>query len=164
MRASLATGNLLTGSKFVALEIHRRAPPAEMGSYAGRPTIPTIDSGLEGLQTRVATLLDKLNDLPLEKLIGNASSAIQSADELLSRPDLQALPKSLDDTLAELRVLLADLSANSELQEKLVRTLSDFDITLESLRHLLDTLDEQPNALIFDRAHRDDPVPPTGET
>lgn len=162
MRATLSTGSLLTGSKYVALDIYRREPDAEMGSYAGRPTIPTLPSGLEGLETQVSELLDKINALPLERLARSATNAIDSADDLLSSEGLQRLPESLETTLAELRVVLAGVSANSELQDRLIRTLAEFDHTLQSFRQLLDTLDEQPNSIIFDRVHTDDPVPPAG--
>ena len=64
LRVSLGTGNLLTGSLYIELDFHPDAEEAEMGIFAGRPTIPAIGGGLAGLQTRVATMLDKVNALP----------------------------------------------------------------------------------------------------
>jgi paraquat-inducible protein B len=163
LRATMSTGNLLTGSKYVSLDVHRREPPAEMGTYAGRPTIPTMATGLEGLETQVSDLLDKLNSLPLDQLARSATTAVDNAGTLLASEGLQQLPDSLEATLAELRSVMQDVSANSELQERLGRTLVEFDHTLQSLRQLLDTLDEQPSSLIFDRVPTQDPVPPAGE-
>jgi len=77
--------------------------------------------------------------------------------------ELRQVPGSIDETLAELRVVLADLSSNSQLQERLMRTLGEFDLTLQSFHQLMTTLDEQPNSIIFNRALPDDPVPPAGE-
>jgi paraquat-inducible protein B len=48
------------------------------------------------------------------------------------------------------------------MQERLLRTMTELDRTLQSLRVLLDTLEEQPNALIFNREPGDDPQPPAG--
>ena len=163
MRATLSTGNLLTGSKYVALDIYRKEPSAEMGTFAGRPTIPTLATGLEGLETQVSDLLDKINALPLDRLARSATNAVDSAGEFLASDGLQQLPVSLEATLAELRSVMNDVSANSELQERLGRTLIEFDHTLQSLRQLLDTLEEQPSSIIFDRVHSEDPVPPAGE-
>jgi len=75
---------------------------------------------------------------------------------------MQSLPSSLDATLRELQATLASLSPDAELQARLMPMLSELDRTLTSLRQLLDTLAEQPNALIFDRTRRDDPRPPAG--
>ena len=55
--------------------------------------------------------------------------------------------------------VLASVSADSELQEQLLRTFSDLERTLESLEDLIET---QPNALIFNRTPGDDPEPPAG--
>jgi paraquat-inducible protein B len=111
----------------------------------------------------VSDLLDKINALPLDQLARSATNAVDSAGEFLASDGLQQLPVSLEATLAELRSVMNDVSANSELQERLGRTLIEFDHTLQSLRQLLDTLEEQPSSIIFDRVHSEDPVPPAGE-
>jgi paraquat-inducible protein B len=54
------------------------------------------------------------------------------------------------------------MSADSELQTRLLPTITELERTLASLRQVLDTLDEQPNALIFNREYREDLRPPTG--
>jgi paraquat-inducible protein B len=48
------------------------------------------------------------------------------------------------------------------MQHRLLRTMAEFDRTLESLRKVLETLEEQPNALIFNREPGEDPRPPAG--
>ncbi len=53
LRATLSTGNLLTGSLYVSLDMYPDEAPAELGSFAGHPTIPTISSGLEGIQQQI---------------------------------------------------------------------------------------------------------------
>ena len=73
-----------------------------------------------------------------------------------------SLTGALDATLGELRTTLASFSGNSAMQARLQRTLSELDLTLQSLRKLLDTLDDQPNALIFNRTPGEDPEPPAG--
>ena len=64
--------------------------------------------------------------------------------------------------LAELQETLDSVSAESALQERLLRTVTELDRTLQSLRDLLETLDQKPNALIFNREPGEDPRPPAG--
>ena len=152
LRATLSTGSLLTGSLYVALDMYRDDPPAEVGRFAGHPTIPTIAGGLEGIEQRVVRLLDKLNALPLDDVTRSADATLRSADGTLSE---------LEQTVAELRLLVASDEVQT-LPRSLDSTLAEIDRTLRSLNSLAKTLDDQPNALIFSRDHVADPEPPAG--
>ena len=162
LRATLSTGNLLTGSLYVYFDRYPDEPPAEIGSFAGHPTIPTIASGLEGIQVRISTLLDKLNALPLEELLDRVDRLLADVDAIVASEGVQSLPASLEETLAQLRDTLDSVSTDSAMQERLLRTVTEFDRTLQSLRDLLETLKEKPNALIFSSEPGEDPQPPAG--
>jgi paraquat-inducible protein B len=162
LRASLSTGNLLTGGLYVSMDFFPNAEPVEHEEYAGRPTIPTIASGLEGIAQKLTMFLDKLNELPLEGTVTEAKNTLASIDRLIAGEEMQSLPASLENTLTELQSTLASMSADSELQSRLLPTITELERTLGSLRKVLDTLDEQPNALIFNRKYGDDPRPPAG--
>lgn len=152
LRATLSTGNLLTGSLYVALDIHPDEAPASMGRFAGHPTIPTIAGGLEGIELRVTRLLDKLNALPLEDVARTADGTLGSAEA----------------TLDEVRRAVVDLRAMLEsegvrnLPASLDASLEELNRTLRGVSALAQTLDEQPNALIFPRDATPDPEPPAG--
>ena len=162
LRASLTTGNLITGSLYVAFDLYPGSPPSEIGEFIGRPTIPTIASGLGGIEQRVTTILDKVNDLPLEETLAELQGTLKGLNDMMGSDGMQNLPSSLDGTLQELQATLSSFSEDSELQARLLPTISELDQTLVSLREVLDTLAEQPNALIFNRATREDPRPPAG--
>jgi len=162
MRATLSTGNLLTGSLYVAMDFFPSAEPAEIGEYSNRSTIPTIPSGLEGIQQKLTMFLDTLNDLPLEGTVTEARNTLASLDRLVGGDGMQSLPESLDKTLGELQSTLASLSADSELQTRLLPTITELKRMLGSLRQVLETIEEQPNALIFNREYGEDPRPPAG--
>jgi paraquat-inducible protein B len=144
-RATLSTGNLLTGSRYVSFDVYPDQEPAELGSFAGYDTIPTIPSGLEGIQQQVAALLDKLNALPLEDVAVSADQTIQE----------------LEGTIAELRMLVASEELQS-LPASLEETLAELDRTLQSIDGLATTLSDQPNSLIFSREPEIDPEPMAG--
>jgi paraquat-inducible protein B len=137
-------------------------PVAKAGRFAGRPTIPTVASGIEGIEQRIVSLLDKVNALPVEKLLDGVDGAVTNLNVILKEPALRALPQSLEATLADLRVALTGVSADSPLQERLARTLTEVDRTLGSLRSVLETIDEKPNSLIFSRELPEDPMPQEG--
>ena len=130
MRASLATGSLITGGKYISLDVHERNAGVALGSYAGRPTIPTLQSGLEGLEYQLSQLLDKLNGMPIEQLANSAAGVIESTDRLLASQSMQELPAALDETLAGVRTTLVSFSGESVLQERLVASLVELDRSL----------------------------------
>jgi paraquat-inducible protein B len=144
-RATLATGNLLTGSRYVSFDMYPEQGPGEMGSFAGYTTLPTTSSGLEGIQQQVAALLDKLNALPLQDIAVSADQTVQE----------------LERTIAELRVLVASEELQS-VPASLETSLAELDRTLESVRQLATTLEDQPNSLIFSREPERDPEPMAG--
>jgi paraquat-inducible protein B len=162
LRASLATGSLLTGSLYVAFDFYPDEPQADLGIYQGRPSIPTVASGFGGLEQRITALLDKLNALPLDDTLGEVEAMLASLNALVSSKGMQSLPASLDATMRDLQRTLASVSGDSELQARLLPLLAELDQTLASMKRLADTLSEQPNALLFNRATREDPRPPAG--
>ncbi len=145
IRATLATGSLLTGSLYVALDMYRDSPRSEVGEFAGWPTIPTIASGLEGIEVKVLALLDKLNDLPVDRILASADGTL----------------RELRGTLAEVRALVASDGVRS-LPRDLETTLAELERTLHSVESLARTLEERPSALIFSADPELDPEPKAG--
>ena len=152
MRATLATGNLLTGSLFVSLEVYPGAEPAEIGSFAEHPTIPTIASGLQGLEQKVSALLDKLNELPLDDVAQSLRGTLREADGAIN---------SLDGTIANLNKIIASDDMRS-LPQSIRDSLAELNRTLQSVNALAATLENQPNALVFPRRHEPDLEPAAG--
>jgi paraquat-inducible protein B len=145
LRATLSTGNLLTGSMYVALDFYPDEPLAELGSFAEHPTIPTIPSGLEGIQVQLTSLLEKLNALPLEEVAASTNRTVEE----------------LEHTIAELRLLLASDELQS-LPVSLEASLAELDQTLQSIEDLATTLGDQPSSLVYPREPEKDPEPITG--
>lgn len=163
LRATLATGNLITGSLYVSIDRYPDAPKVEVGrTFAGRPTIPTIESGLGGLEQRVSLLLDRLNDLPLDDTVAELNGTVASINKMFASDAMQAMPVRLEETLEGIQTTLASFSDESELQARLLPAVTELQRTLSSLRQVLDTIEEKPNSLIFNRDHREDPRPPAG--
>lgn len=133
LRASLKTGNLLTGQMYVDLDFQKDVPPATVAEIEGYRLIPTTSGGLGELQDKATALLDKLAALPLDDTVRNATAALESV-------------KSMSESLSK---TAAGFNAESPVYRQLTSTMRELDDTLRSVRALSDTLEQKPNALIF---------------
>lgn len=168
LRASLQTGNLITGGLFVAIDHHPDQQTAHIGEFNGLSTLPTISGGIERLGQQLSTLLSKLNALPLEQTteelnstLASARHTLQSIEQLSRSEAVTALPEQLAETLESARTLLDSLGQDSALQQEAERNLRTLDSTLRKANNLLDGLQAQPSSLLFPTQQAPDPEPRT---
>jgi paraquat-inducible protein B len=126
----------------VSLDMYPDAEAAELGTFAGRPTIPTIPGGLESIEKKVTQLLDKFNELRLEDVAGSADATL----------------RELTATIAELRAFVASQGVQS-LPHSIESSLDELDRTLKGVRALAEALENQPSLLIFPSEPTLDPDP-----
>ena len=166
LRATLSSGNLLTGALYVALEFYPDATPAEQNVVGGFTTIPTTVGGFSGIQAQLNRLLAKLNDLPLENTITSTNAAVgelkltlSAVRTILENDSTQEIPANLELALAELSRLMQSYSSDSDFQTQLNRTLLEIKNTLDSLQGVADRLADKPNSLVFPSDSVQDPEP-----
>jgi paraquat-inducible protein B len=174
LRANLKTGNLLTGALYVDLGMHPELAGSHVASsFANHAVFPSTSSGLAQIEGQITALLDKLNALQVEPLLAQFEDSLVTARALLAElhelgaslrslseaPETRALPGNLQDTLADLRTTLAGLAPDSQAYSDLGNSLQGVERLLRELQPLLRTLDEQPNALLFNRRLGEDPQP-----
>lgn len=121
LRASLKTGNLITGNQLINLDFYPGEPALDVGEFNQYAQIPTIAGGIDQIQQSLTKLLDKFNDLPLDKTVGNANSAIHQLDKtllkvdsLLGTPQVQTLPDQINTSLTELDATLRNIKNLSD--------------------------------------------------
>jgi paraquat-inducible protein B len=119
LRAQLRTGNLLTGQKYVALDFF-----PDMAKY---------------------TLNPKENPMQLPSTPGNFDDMEKSVAGIVKQLDTQTLP-DLNKTLKSADALLSN---DSPLQMDLRDTLRELTKAASSLKKLADTLEQQPQSIIF---------------
>ena len=173
LRATLQTGNLLTGKQLISFDFFPDEVPAELGMFEQYTLIPTVETGVGRLENQVRIFMDTLNALPLEAIVAEANTVLGDADKtvvsltatlnsvnsLLDNNDSKALPGELVATLAELRNALAGLTPESKIYQSLGASVNSLNSTLESLDGLLRKLSIKPNTLLFPPTPEPDLIP-----
>lgn len=173
LRASLESGNLLTGALFVDLNFRDDVEEYTPETFEDRPVFPTVSTGFAQIQQKVSNLLDKLNGLEIEPILdkldqnlatseatlNEVRATAESLHSLLSDPAIQEIPKNINASLRELQQTLQGVSPGSSAYGELTDTLESLEALLRDLRPVARTLRENPNALIFDQPDSPDPVP-----
>jgi paraquat-inducible protein B len=106
LRAQLQSESLVTGQQFVQLDFYPDAPAVTgplFDEASGRHQIPTLPTVLQKAQTTLRQVLEKLEKLPLEKMLEALQGALVGADKLLSSPDLLRAAQEFTRTLEDIR-------------------------------------------------------------
>lgn len=165
LRASLKTGNLVTGALYVDLDFYPKAPPITgLRQFDGYEIIPTVSSGLAQIQQRLVETLDKINSLPLNPMIEQATNTLSESqrtmrrlqttldnvNKITSSQSMQQLPADMQTTLRELNRSMQGFQPGSAAYNKMVADMQRLDQVLRELQPVLKTLNEKSNALVFE--------------
>jgi paraquat-inducible protein B len=163
LRATLKTGNILTGALFVDLQHYPDAPFIDEQRLQDYEVIPTSSGEFSEITAKVTAILDSINDIKLKAISDNANNMLSqiaqaaqslqataiTADRLLTTVHEDKVSRALTDTLENLSNLSQDFSADSEIYKELNHTMQSVQSTLKELQPLLLQLNSTPNSLIF---------------
>lgn len=182
VRAQLNMQSLVTGQLYVALSIDPDTPgymgPAHLARY---PQIASKPTALEELEATARNLLDRIRELPIEDLIRSLDDAIVAFSQLARNPAIPRAVEELSKTLQETRSLVRNvnqqvdpisasaLAALEELETTLAAaeqtlepgspvvyqigaTLQEVSQAAQAMRALANSLERQPNAIVFGKA------------
>jgi paraquat-inducible protein B len=107
LRAQLHLDSLVTGQLSVQLGFHPGTPVRLVGGEGKVPEIPTIPTFFAQASTTAQSLVEKLQQLPLDQLFAHLLRTVQGLDRLVNAPELPAALGSLAHTLTTLQQLLA---------------------------------------------------------
>ncbi|MDH8314256.1 intermembrane transport protein PqiB [Klebsiella pneumoniae] len=174
LRGSLKTGNLVTGALYIDLDFYPKAPPrGKIQEFNGYPIIPTISGGLAQIQQRLMDALDKINNLPINPLLEQATSTLAQSEKTMqhvqttldnlnkitSSQSMQQLPADMQMTLRELNRSMQGFQPGSAAYNKMVADMQRLDQVLRELQPVLKTLNDKSNALVFEAKDKKDPQP-----
>ncbi|MCC5879673.1 MAG: intermembrane transport protein PqiB [Idiomarina sp.] len=173
LRATLQSGNILTGSLFVDLVFTDAQGDGLVAHEYDYPLFPMQTGGSGSLEQRVAALVDNLNQLDFAALGDNASRTLAASEEalqtmealgsrmtaILDDPAMAGLPARLQSTLSELERMLSGYSTDAPAYNDASRAIQRLEQILQDLEPFAESLGEQPNSLFFNRAAPPDPEP-----
>jgi paraquat-inducible protein B len=177
MRAQIVPSDPITGMLYVNLTFNNsdeNKTIVQNGKYALFPTV-SYDSG--NIMVSAAKILDKINKLPLEKLVeslnkivNDTAEPIANANDLLidlkrtaeyfntmvSKKTFVTMPDEVDKALKELtrtlkttKKVVKSYDSNSILNKQLSQTLEILTKTSKEMQIFLRMLNRKPNSLIF---------------
>jgi paraquat-inducible protein B len=158
LRAELKTGNLLTGQKYVDMDMHPDAP-AEKIHWSDQPTVfPTVSNGIDDIQDSVGGIARKLNKVPFDQIayrlmntLTSLEQALKSTDQLMRHVDGSLAPQ-VEATLAEAQAAMKNakdlLAQDAPLQSDLGATLLQLSRAAKSVTALVDYLERHPESLL----------------
>ncbi len=173
LRASVRPGNLLTGAMYMDMQIVEEPEPRGMEMVGDYPVFPSTVGGFTGIEQKISTLLDKLNNLDIEPTLNRLGDTLASSDrtfeemastldtlnQVLRTDEARSLPAELEKTLREIQRTLGAYREGQPVYDQLDRALQQLTRVLDDLGPLADTLRERPDALLFGREPEDDPMP-----
>jgi len=110
LRAQLATGNLLTGELYLALDFQEGLPPEGLDRSGNVPLMPSVPTELQAITASVTDLLTRFAELPLEAIVANLEHTTGTLDSLVSSPEMATGLADFTAAAGDLRTLTAELS------------------------------------------------------
>jgi paraquat-inducible protein B len=166
LRAQLKSGSLITGQLYISLDYHANAPRVKIDLAQETPEMPVVPSALADLSDKLASIVNKIDRMPLEEIgntvkkdLENLDQTLTSAKKLITNADDKLVPglktsvEDLHRTLVAVEQAMNNantsyLESNAATQEELRQTLQEFTRAARSLRMLMDELERQPSSVI----------------
>lgn len=143
LRAQLQIQSLVTGQLFVQLDFHPNQPAIFVGGDDSVRELPTIPTPLEIVTRSARKLLERIGELPLEKIIENLNVSLEGAGKLLNSDSAQRLIDDMDATVLRVGEAIDRLDSRAGgVATELEGTLASANQTLEQLRDLVAGLDD----------------------
>lgn len=156
MRATLETGNLITGALYVDIDIYPEMDaPDSISSFNGFTVIPTVPEEIGQIAEKMNQVLNKINQLPLEEFAQNANellTELSKTAKALQHTSQQAdkhIIAEMGNTLKEVNKLLKSYQQGSITNNEINQTMQNMQRVLEDLQPLIKQLNRAPNSLVF---------------
>jgi paraquat-inducible protein B len=158
MRAELKTGSILTGQKYVAVDVKRGAAREHVDWNEHPPIFPTAAGGLDEIQDSIGSVAEKLDKVPFDEIstrlvatMASLDQTLKSTDKLMRRVDDSVAPQ-VNATLKEAQEAMKNakeaLSQGAPLQSDLGTTLLELSRAAKSVSALADYLERHPESLL----------------
>jgi len=167
LRAQLATESMVTGTRYVALDIQPDTPAALVNDPSvAYPEIPSMRSPMELAPDKVKQILDSLADVDFGELAQSVQATVDDAHRLLGSKHLARTLSSLDTVTSSLKRTVAELEASARevapmvksahqlvaadgrLSTQLDQTLGEVASAARATRRLVEQLTRDPGVIV----------------
>ncbi|MGR5143321.1 intermembrane transport protein PqiB [Photobacterium sp. DNB23_23_1] len=176
LRASLKTANLLTGALLIDVSLFADEKRYIRQRYGDYDVFPTKAGGFAQIQKEIASMLKKLNELPVEdtlltlnKTLETSQQTLRAAEKvatelnsLLAQKDTKAIPGEIRESLQQIQDTLDSYGTDGTTYQNLDQALIQFEQVMTELQPVLRQINEKPNSLIFSGEKVADPIPVGG--
>jgi paraquat-inducible protein B len=158
MRAELKTGSILTGQKYVAVDVKKGAARDHVDWDEHPPIFPTASGGLDEIQDSIGSVAEKLDKVPFDQIstqlvatMASLDQTLKSTDKLMRRVDDSVAPQvvaTLKEAQEAMKNAKEALSQGAPLQSDLGTTLLELSRAAKSVSALADYLERHPESLL----------------
>ncbi len=177
LRAKIAALDPITGAQYVDLTFKHHDGEGTIIQGKRYARLPMTSQSATGIMDSVTQILNKLNNLPLDELVGSVKKVIDDADmpvkhadalivnlqktvdninKMTNKKSFEVLPdeltkalKAMTKTLNETKKVVKGYDSNSLVKEQLTQTLRILTKTSQEMQAFLRMLNRKPNSLIF---------------
>ncbi|HQB29379.1 MAG TPA: MlaD family protein [Syntrophales bacterium] len=155
-RAQLRSANLVTGQRYVSLDLFPGAPRATIDWTKSPVEMPVVPSDIQDLETKIRDILAKIERMPLDDLGRDLKKLAGTMDRVLKRIDGETLTE-IGTTLEDLRRLLVHIDdalagKDAPAQFQLREALQEIIRAARGVSGLTEYLERNPEALIRGKA------------
>ncbi len=145
LRASVRSSSLIAGQRSVDLDFQPEHKARLSGIPAAYPEIPTAPTGMEVINERVESTLQKISEVPVDEVILQLNTTLKTLERVLQQSETPA-------TTRQLRASLETMSRTLQSADKAIgqvggttdqarATLESMDATMKSIQKTLERLD-----------------------
>ena len=143
LRVSLETGNFITGSKQLTMDVVPGPPTRTYDVQGDSYVIEPLDSGPGDVLASAGALVARMQAIPFEEIGENLNQTLAGANGTINDPKLREAIDSLVQTLRATQTLMTNLNRGADpLLQRLPRIASDLEATVKHANDLIGSLND----------------------
>lgn len=164
LRAQLGIGSFVTGQLFIDLVFNPEAKPVEIIWDNDPPVFPTMPTPLEEITTSVASIVKKIEKIPMDKIgeqlqytLIALTETLENTKQLTGNLNTSLIPEVhivLERTATTLTSIENMVDSESPINQELQQALEAVTQAAQSVRIMADYLERHPDALIYGKGER----------
>ncbi|WP_179378508.1 PqiB family protein [Jannaschia marina] len=153
MRAKLVSTSILGGDLAIDL-VNEESAIGQGGleiGIAANPIVPSTETDVQGLTASAESVLNRINELPIEELLTSATTLLDNVNRIAGDPDTRAIPSEVLALLEDSRGLVRD-GRNIISSPQVASVLLDIETITGDLRAITQDITERQMIETLDAA------------